>query len=115
MYTKAASFFAESIDQIIERNSTEPWAKIEGEMKRAILADPDCIKTIAQMADGAVLSMGLITSSIESSRINDAEKSKKIRLAPMDLISVIILRSFVIGAHCQKSAMEVDDLERMVN
>ena len=113
-YGKAAAHFTKALNEMIDPNSTTPWANIDEEIKGKLLEDQDAIKHAAAMADGLLVSMSIGMMAIDQMNINDeVEREKRTSMMMLDIVSTAMLRAFAIGVHCQRVAAEVELLNSL--
>lgn len=121
-YAQAAKYFPKAIEAMLELDSKEKvtrekalgkWNKIDLEIQREFMSNPEAMTQIALMADGFMMSL---TETVEkiNSLPQDDDTYKSASILYLKLITSAIVRSFAIGVHCQREVSEVELLNSLV-
>jgi len=114
-YANAAKYWNNSISEILDTDTEDPWKDIEEALQDYFMTDREAMDNLYGMSEGLMISL-----EYEINRIQDAPKGQfksqnDIKTAVMAITGTALLRAFALGVKSQRAYDEIGKLEALLD
>lgn len=113
-YAKAAEYWNNSLEEILDNDRKDPWKNIEEELQCYFLKDKEALDSLLLMSERLMVSMVHEINKIEDTTKGQLRGENYIHKVVIAVVSTALLRAFAVGAMSQRTYDEIGKLEALL-